>query len=157
MENYTITKLSEIFKTTRSTVYKKFNDTSIIPFLHIDEKGTKTLLPEGFNMFQLLMSNSKVGQKHESIRDLNTKDKNRKHPWENNKNINIEANYTDILIRSLNEQITYFREENTRIQREKADLQQEKDRILQAYMALTEQKLLSGTANNKKKWFWQKK
>jgi hypothetical protein len=58
---YSATQLSKIFNTTPKTIYRKFEHESIKKYIISTQQG-KRLEDEGFNEFQLLMSESKVNK-----------------------------------------------------------------------------------------------
>jgi hypothetical protein len=109
-----------MFKTTRTTVYKKFEEPSIQQYLHTNKNGHRLLLADGMNEFTMLMANSKAGAYKQEI---NT-------PTEHD-------TYRDEYIQSLKEQIELLKKENERYLIYNEDLKKKYDSLFDIYLTLT--------------------
>jgi hypothetical protein len=136
MENYTITQLAEMFKTTRNTVYKKLDDPTLQEYIYTNEKGHRTLSIEGLNTFTMLMSNRKAMPTKQEINEHGK-----------------TPTYHDEYIQSLHDQITLIKQENARLLDEKAEITRKYDSLFDVYMMLTKPQ---PKLEEPKKWFWQK-
>ena len=130
---YTVTELSKMFKTTRVTIYNKFKHKDIQEFVIVTKQGKK-LLPEGFNKFQLIMSDSKVYNRNDE------------------KPLQVNTSFNEAYINSLKEQIVEVKKDKDRLidqlnVKEKQLL--EKDEIIKTQTRLVEHSQLLLLESNK--------
>ena len=142
---YSVTELSKIFKTTRVTIYNKFKDKDIQQYVKSTKQGKK-LEKEGFNMFQLLMSQSKVNDK---ITQNESK---------------VNNSLKDDYINSLKEQIVKqeiqikeLKQEKNELKQEKNELKEEKKTEIEYFKnQLQQTQLILTTEKPKNKSWWEK-
>ena len=137
---YSVTELSKIFKTTRVTIYNKFKDKDIQQYVKNTKQGKK-LEKEGFNMFQLLMSQSKVNDKI-------TQNEGK-----------VNSSLKDDYINSLKEQIVKQEIQIEELKQEKNELKEEKkteSEFLKEQLKQTQLLLTTTTEKQKNKSWWNR-
>jgi tRNA uridine 5-carbamoylmethylation protein Kti12 len=138
---YSVTELAKIFNTTRKTIYTKLETDNIQSYVE-DTKQGKRLKKEGFNILQLLMSESKVTEDKQN-NSVTYTEHIQDHINSLKSQIETLRIDKDKQIEELKEEIKYFKEEK------KTEVEFLREQLKQT-------QLLTETKKQEKKSFWDK-
>jgi len=135
---YSVSKLAEMYKTTRQTIYIKLKEEELQPYIIKSDKGLR-LQQEGLSVLNVLMGDSKVKPQENTNRQKNNSKLDSSLTPQND-------SYIDKYIQDLHGQIEALK-------REKQELQLKYDCLVESL--INSQKAIESREQKEKRTIWQ--